>query len=508
MVDSRLNLSTHHDYSPTPHSPATDSRSSESNLESPSHDRRRRSHKKDRTRYHEVEQELVKLLMSEGREEKQHRKLLRAALDKLDGERLRAQEAERRALELAERFRVVNDARMEAQAELARVKEELSYYKLEYDVAQRELKRGQEMLNHAEAQRDDAEATAARARSAAQRIKEKHLVLLAREEGRKIGYKEGLERGYEEGRAFGYTSGRRMNIPLVEDDDEDIPPPSTSGARTEPLTDLTMRNLPSPDGDRTTIDQSEPPYPLPPENPVGAQGSRFHENDMTPSTTPFAHPIPIHEAPPSQVHPLTPIPPDNWIPPADSDNYISIPPAHEFQRPPPTSATPPPIPIPPPPHSNPREGRTSSESGGVDYTYAKGRSSPRSLAESVPSTTMSNFDLLNSPKSSSRNTPRNTREVGSGLSVIHEVSSSMEHSPAMDNAGMPEPISFPAGPVNPHQERHVEVPSAAVTSPLRERHSGPRLAEEVRYSNPVVLDEWRRTTADEVRSFHARPNFY
>lgn len=489
------------EFTPSAPSPETDSRSSGSSPQSPSHEKRRRSHRRDHGRYNEVQQELVKLFVSEEQEARQHRRLLRAALDRLDSERQRAQEAERRALDLANRFRTVNEARLSALAELARVQQELSFYKLEYDVAQRELKRGQEMLNHAEAQRDDAEATAARARSAAQRIKEKHLVFLAKEEGRKLGYEEGLKRGYEESRVFGYNSGRRLDVPLVEEDDEgEANQLSLSGgARTEPLTDLPMRNLPSPPQDRMSLDQSEGEFPLHLENTAGAQGSRFHE-DMTPSTTPqFIHPIPIHEAMPPPTHPHTPIPPDNMIPVAEGNDFIPMPPPHEFQRPPtlPKSPSPPPpIPI-PPPHAR-RASQSSTESAAQDYAYARGRTSPRSLAESVPSTTMSNFELLNSPKSSSRATGRTTtREVGSGLSVIHEVSSSMEHSPAMDSTGMPEPITFPAPPVA-IPNRQPEAPPPNVTSP-RSRQAGQRLADEIRYSDPGAVEEWRRTTDVEVR---------
>lgn len=496
----------HSEFTASPPSPETDSRSSGSIVHSTSHEKRRRSSRRDRGHYSGVQQELVKLFASEESEARQHRRLLRAALERLDTERQRAQEAERRALELVERFQVVNEARVSAQTELSRVKEELSYYKLEYDVAQRELKRGQEMLNHAEAQRDDAEATAARARSTAQRIKEKHLVLLAKEEGRKMGYEEGLKRGYEEGRASGYNTGRRPDGPLVEDDEVEVGANGTSpsgGARTEPLTDLPMRNLPSPPRDRLSLDQSESHFPPAPENPAGAQGSRFRENDLTPSTTPqFIHPVPIHDAPPFPMHPITPIPPDNWIPPADGDNYIAVPPPHEFQRPhhspqqSPRSSSPPlPIPI-PPPQAHTRSAQTP-DAPSQDYAYAKGRSSPRSLAESVPSTTMSNFDLLNSPKSSSRNAGRSNREPGSGLSVIHEVSSSMEHSPGMDDSSMPEPVIFPATPANGEWQ---EDPSSSNMVSPRSRTASQRLADEIRYTDPGAVDVWRRTTAEEVCS--------
>ena len=130
---------------------------------------------------------MVKTFVNEQYQGAQTKRYIRIALERLDSETKRAQEAERRALELADRFRAVNEARVQAQTDLVRANEELRLWKTQYDNAQNELRKGQQMLRDVESQRDDAEASAAEARSVARKIREKHLVLLAREEGRKQG---------------------------------------------------------------------------------------------------------------------------------------------------------------------------------------------------------------------------------------------------------------------------------------------------------------------------------
>ena len=452
-------------------------------------------------------------LVDEGTETRQLRKVLRAALERLDGETRRAQEAERRALEVAQRFKIVNEARVSAQQEVERVHAELRMYKVQLDNAQREILRGSDLLKDIEAQRDSAEAAAARARSTARRLKEEQLMMKAREEGRKEGYQEGLRRGYQEARGPG-LDGQTFDVPpagvppLSALVGEDTTAPSRPGDRTDPLDGFSMMNLstPGPAGGMPLAEAAEDdPYG------AGAQGSRFREMMATPSTfrsapldsasqagsgwptsqeepIRYIRPTPVRNAPASPQHGDYAIPPDGYIPSMGADQVISMPPPHELHhltsmssiRPStvtnsedPRSATVPPV--------NPR-----------DYAYAR---SPRSFADSLPSTTISQFDLVASPKTATRG----LRDRSSGLSAIPEVSSSMEFSPGassrMRSSVLPEPVTFPV----PDDRASVddygqEIPR---TRP-RSRNNSQRMTDEPRYSDPDQVEQWRRSSATQV----------
>ncbi len=227
----------------------------------------------------------VKHLVDETKEARKLRKVLHAALDRLDSETRRSQEAERRALELAQRFKIVNDARVSGQQELDRAHAELRMYKVQLDNAQREILRGSDLLKDIEQQRDLAEAAAARARSTARRLKEEQMVMKAKEEGRREGYHEGLRRGYQQARGVSLIEGPIDVPPAGVGPLEDIIGQTPAATRptddlglTDPLDGLTMRNLSTPAPDvmpfASTFGQDG----------AGAQGSRFREIMATPST--------------------------------------------------------------------------------------------------------------------------------------------------------------------------------------------------------------------------------
>jgi len=121
--------------------------------------------------------------------------LLTLTSEHLDKEIRRANDAERRASEAIALARSTNEAKLIAQRDATRANEELRLYKLQYDNAQREIFKAQGLIDQIEAERQDAEAAAARARSTARKLKEQNLVIMAREEGRQLGYQEGLATG-------------------------------------------------------------------------------------------------------------------------------------------------------------------------------------------------------------------------------------------------------------------------------------------------------------------------
>ncbi|GJE84547.1 hypothetical protein PsYK624_006230 [Phanerochaete sordida] len=462
----------------------------------------------------------MKLLVSEEGEAKQTRKFLRSALARLDNETVRAQEAEQRALELAERFKIVNDARLQAQQELQHVNEELRLYKVQYDNAQREISRGQDLLKALEAQRDDAETHAAKARSTARRLKEENLMMRARDEGRRAGYAEGLRRGLQQARIQGLRSDTDGGTDFNTADNG-----ADDAYGTDSLADLPVRNLTSP---TISLQSPIPQHPIPPAvlQPGPPGPSRFHEHGIGISPAPASamlhdepnpwpdplpdRPTPVANAPPSPRHQATHDLPLGYIPPLDPDGKIRLPPSHEVEHI--TPASPQPLHIPPPGTSRNRsDSDASAPSLAGDYgRYAKPQTpsvadSYQSFAASQ-STTMSQFDLVNPPS------PVQSRgDRRQALSTIQEVSSSADytprHSPSIDRTasferhpppqdlgGMPEASVFPGVP-----QVRVESPEDHMRSPPRSRAENMILADSLRYGHPDIAEQMRRG-GSEVRS--------
>jgi hypothetical protein len=149
--------------------------------------------------------------------------LLLLTSERLDKEIRRANDAERKNAETMAILRSTIETKTLALQETARVSEELALYKLQFDNAQREIYKAQDLINQIEAQRREAEDAAARARTTARKLKEQNLVMLAKEEGRRLGYREGLARGrrmgYDEGRAVRFSTSRRDDYVDRSDDE-------------------------------------------------------------------------------------------------------------------------------------------------------------------------------------------------------------------------------------------------------------------------------------------------
>ncbi|KAI0650409.1 hypothetical protein C8Q79DRAFT_383960 [Trametes meyenii] len=495
----------------------------------------RHSRRRDPDRRSLTNRDFFKYLAEEGYEVKKLRKGLYAALERLDSETRRAQEAERRALELAQRFKNVNDARLYTQQELDRAHAELRLYKVQLDNAQREIQLGSDLLKDIEAQRDNAEAAAARARSTARRLKEEQLMTRAREEGRKEGYREGLQRGMQQARGI-MPEGQQFDAPPAG-----LPLFDSAPSLTEPLNGLTMMNLSSPlrpaalplsSTFGASLRDSSAPSPDDGVRGTAPQGSRFHEIIGSPSastlrsalsrpagTAPrtsgwshgtdsdaqYVRPIPVHNAPPSPQHMDYPIPPDGYIPAMGPDQIIPIPPPHELERHPSMSSM-------RPSNASVTDDLLPHASLGTnsrDYAYVQqSRGSPRSLQGSLPSTTISQFDLVSSPQTATRG----LRDRRSGLSAIPEVSSSMEFSPGTEgrarNSIFPDSGGYATAELRGSMGDLGDVQGI---SRSRSREMNQRLADELRYSDPEKVEEWRRSTASQSRpstpgdGFHGPP---
>lgn len=147
---------------------------------------------------------LLARLVSREEEVRELNAALLVTSERLETESSRANAAERRALDYFHRLRIATENRERAEQDSARLREELKLYKLQLENAQKEIFRAQDIIDQVAAQRNEAEADAARARTKARKLQEERLVMVAREEGRRVGYKEGLSVG----RRIGYDQGR------------------------------------------------------------------------------------------------------------------------------------------------------------------------------------------------------------------------------------------------------------------------------------------------------------
>ncbi|GLB44540.1 hypothetical protein LshimejAT787_1701670 [Lyophyllum shimeji] len=142
---------------------------------------------------------LIRRLIAKEYEAKEGRKLLRTAISQLEALQRRAATAEeaRKNLESGQTIRGLKTAEslLDAQGEAARAKHELGLYRFQLEQAQREIRNKQHAVRAAESERDNAEKVAVEARELARQLNDERLVILAREEGRRLGYEEGMRQG-------------------------------------------------------------------------------------------------------------------------------------------------------------------------------------------------------------------------------------------------------------------------------------------------------------------------
>lgn len=457
--------------------------------------------------------DLLRLLINEEYENRQSRKVLYTVFDRLEQESRRALDAERRIEETVARAKSINEARIAAQQEAARAQEELRLYKLQLENAQSEISRAQGIVRAVEAQRDDAEAVAAAARSKARRLNEERLIELAREEGRRLGFEEGIRRGrrmgYREGHAIAIDNAREemgdiaasavdrlLTAGLEEDSEPREPPPPVAvlpevhRAQTPTLDRRNghTRGHRSSDSDsQSTLRRMPAPVPVPvvPVPPPGVTTSiPSTASHLSRPSSAYGRPMSVRNEASTANHSEIHIPPDGFIPTADAHFNINLPPPHELS------------PIPSPSPSQRTLGPPPEQEGikARDFAYepfrppTHRRSSTDSIASTrVSASTISQLgDLVGLP-----NTGQRRRDRSQGLSVIHEDASmrserSAEHPPM-------------AGPS--HRRESDSDATLRRQDSYRSRTSNQQLADQLRYSDPTEVEEWRRQgAAGKVRA--------
>ncbi|KAG2140954.1 uncharacterized protein EDB93DRAFT_1161207 [Suillus bovinus] len=279
--------------------------------------------------------------------------LLVVTSERLESESNRANSSERRALEYFNRLRQATENRERAEQESTRLREELKLYKLQLENAQKEIFRAQDIINQVSAQKCEAEADAARARTKARKLQEEKMMMIAHEDGRRRGYKEGLtigrRLGFDEGSTIRYDDepARRVHRPAVQPDGGDEEEEEES-VHSERNNDVRSQPRAHPRSSRDVRPESAPP--------VGQYGTAPHELAVIPVPPPQVTPVPSHYPPerittpspstsppaetvyPAQIRTVSShsadIPRDSWIPRADPQtSYIPIPPPHGFSQP-------------------------------------------------------------------------------------------------------------------------------------------------------------------------------
>ncbi|KAI6043725.1 hypothetical protein EDC04DRAFT_2649824 [Pisolithus marmoratus] len=454
--------------------------------------------------------ELLRLLINEEYESRQTRKVLYTVFSRLEQETQRALDAQSRLEDALARARIINDTRLAAQQDAASAKEELRLYKLQLENAQAEIIRAQEIVHTVEAQRDEAEVVAASARTKARQLRQERLIDLAREEGRRLGFEEGIRRGrrirYRDDRAMGIDDGRlqmedvatntvdRLLAARDEFDEESEPtdpplprpihpPPDLDGDQTptleqRPGTSRRHRH-PEPEVVRPVPHISQPiVIPASPVEPPPDGIPSIPSTTSNPRST-FSRPASIRNVPPTVNHAEIHVPPDGYIPTAEPDSGIALPPPHELQRN---------IPSPTPSQRTMVPAPERRDFAYEPHRRQQRRSSIDSTASTkVSASTMSQLgDLVGLPGSTSvphrRGTGRD-RDRSQGLSVIHEVSSSYSNDYPPSAAGPSH-----SGRQSGRSDR--EPPDSEAI-----RRSRQRFADDMRHSDPAKIEEWRRQGA-------------
>jgi hypothetical protein len=373
------------------------------------------------------------MLLIEERQTTELRRMLLSVTEQLKQESQRADDNERHAREAIQRFKAINEARATAQQDAARANEELRMYKLQLDYAQKEIYKAQEILESLETQRYDAETSAAKARDVARKLREESIVDLAREEGRRLGLQEGLARG----RRLGSDQARST---LDQPDSRPVPSnPSHVGDREDDIRSLPHAHTPAvPDPPLDPIGETMLNFPpSPPANPE----VRSHSEQAPATTTPPGDPQPIvvRDTPSPSRHPRSIVPQDGFIPHAEYDSTIRLPPPHEMAEPvAPSSPT-----FDTPASMTPLMVRDPSVRHDVVPMEP----------ESPGSTTISQFELVSEPNGS---VSRQSRRKRRSLSVIPEAVSG-DNTPAGELRSIPSDrgsrlgsASVSHGPVSPH----------------------------------------------------------
>jgi len=366
--------------------------------------------------------------------------MLLVTSERLSQETSRANEAERQSSEILAHFKIAHQAKQKLEIDLQRVKDELGLYKTQLDIAQAgtfhpqdlihayiyfltwvEIRRAQEIVDKVDQQRADAEDEARRGREKVRKLTEARAVELAMEEGRRLGYEEGMRQGRlmmqardsnknQPRRYYRRTSFRSAH----EDDDDQVSYFSYAQEEqhsTESSRSPTIRTLSS--------SNQVPSSTSKPDNNASRPQSISIQPHLTQDSNP-TRPTSIRNHSPTISHRSLKLPPDGYIPTADANSFISLPPPHELSRP-----------VPPSGASEPSTTMTSSDAKQERKKTSSSRSqeSRQPTSKSVDGDSASHFTLSGQRHTDKRNNrPTHTRPK-SEASSTHVSESSLLGTP-------------------------------------------------------------------------------
>ncbi|KAK0199624.1 hypothetical protein DFS33DRAFT_1387939 [Desarmillaria ectypa] len=276
--------------------------------------------------------QLLHLVIDQEYEANKMRKAMVVVLERLEQETQRASAADEFSAQLVQRFQSLNEGRLKMHEELIEAKKQLEMYRVQYNHARSEIKRGEEVLETVSGQLQNAERDAVRARSQAHKTEQKRAVLEALIEGRRMGMLSGYAQAQREIGEFRppqiaateeYESeeGEGEDSDEEEEDEYEEPPqavPRNDTAETfyfPPPSRPTVHAAPPTVPSAHTLSPTETEEPLPPRSPSVRE---FHVE-----VPPAEYTQPHH-------HPQYATAPDNFIPILDASGTISMPPPHEW----------------------------------------------------------------------------------------------------------------------------------------------------------------------------------
>lgn len=169
--------------------------------------------------------ELVRILLEEKADASRLHAQLERAYGVLRAESQRAVDAERSAVETAERLKGTHRARAAAQSEASRLQAELRMYKMQYAEAQKQLERANEMITQSDQERERSEREVEKMRKGMEKMREREVARRAMEEGRRIGREEAeavRRRRLQEVAEAANRRARGIEFPINEDGDESV----------------------------------------------------------------------------------------------------------------------------------------------------------------------------------------------------------------------------------------------------------------------------------------------
>lgn len=234
------------------------------------------------------------MLYTEHRDSKDALTVLNKTAERLELETQRANEAERKLQEANDRWRSINQSRLQAQNEASRLNEELRLYKLQLEAAQSQIARANDMITQTDREKSLAEDEAAKAKRLAKKYEMETLIQKAREEGKRLGREQGIREGREQGYHSAYdeayfqardeTHDRYVNDRNGYDGYEDQYYPDEDGYGDEaaaPPTSATVETaMPIPQPQRRPMQAMPPPQQFRPSEP-----RRMRMPDPEPSPT-------------------------------------------------------------------------------------------------------------------------------------------------------------------------------------------------------------------------------